>query len=84
MKAKQIKEKQKKTYEALLANVGNAQKGYERAKSKETKAKHALKTALKNTPKADLKILELQYEKLKHRRKARKASYKIAELQFKM
>jgi predicted flap endonuclease-1-like 5' DNA nuclease len=81
MKAKQGK---KTNYEALLADVGEAQKAYEKSKSKEAKAKHALKIALRSASKSDLKLLELEYEKTKFRRKSRKAAYKIAEMEFRI
>jgi predicted flap endonuclease-1-like 5' DNA nuclease len=71
-------------YELLLKSYDKALATYERTKTDEKAAKHFHKNALKDTSKADLEILKLEYERIKFRRKSRKAALKIAAIRLKV
>jgi predicted flap endonuclease-1-like 5' DNA nuclease len=71
-------------YELLLKSYDKALATYERTKTDEKTAKHFHKNALKDTSKADLEILKLEYERIKFRRKSRKAALKIAAIRLKV
>jgi predicted flap endonuclease-1-like 5' DNA nuclease len=71
-------------YELLLKSYDKALATYERTKTDELSAKHFYKNALKDTSKADRKILKLEYERIKFRRKSRKAALKIAAIRLKV
>jgi predicted flap endonuclease-1-like 5' DNA nuclease len=69
-------------YELLLKAFDKAQAALERAVTNEKTAKHYFKTTSNDAKKKDRKILKLEYSRAKHRRKARKAAYKIAKLRL--
>lgn len=71
-------------YELLLKAYDKALATYERTKTDEKAAKHYYKNAMKDTSKSDLEILELEYERIKYRRKSRKVSLKIAKIRLKV
>jgi large subunit ribosomal protein L20 len=71
-------------YELLLKSYDKALATYERTKTDEKAAKHFYKNALKDTSKADLEILKLEHERIKFRRKSRKAALKIAAIRLKV
>lgn len=71
-------------YELLLKAYDKALATYERTKTEEKAAKHYHKSAMKDTSKSDLKILGLEYERIKFRRKSRKAALKIAAIRLKV
>jgi predicted flap endonuclease-1-like 5' DNA nuclease len=70
-------------YDLLLRAYEKATAKVERAKTEETAAKHYFKNAPKNTEKIMLQILELDYKKAKHKKKAAKAGEEIAKLRLK-
>jgi predicted flap endonuclease-1-like 5' DNA nuclease len=69
-------------YELLLKAFDKTQAALERAVTNEKTAKHYFKTTSNDAKKKDRKILKLEYSRAKHRRKARKAAYKIAKLRL--
>ena len=81
MKTKSIKTKPSH-YELLQRACDKALSTFERAKTNEQTAKHYFKTADKDNSKTDLKILKLEYQRAKYRKKARKVAFEIASLRL--
>lgn len=71
-------------YELLLKAYDKALATFERIKTEEKTAKHYYKNAMKDTSKSDLDILELEYQRIKFRRKSRKMALKIAKIRLKV
>jgi predicted flap endonuclease-1-like 5' DNA nuclease len=70
-------------YESLIRACDKTKAEYERILTKEASSKHFWKTASSDFSKSEVKILKLEYQKAKLRRKAKKMSVEISELRLK-
>jgi predicted flap endonuclease-1-like 5' DNA nuclease len=70
-------------YESLIRACDKTKAEYERILTKEASSKHFWKTASSDFTKSEIKILKLEYQKAKLRRKAKKMSIEISELRLK-
>jgi predicted flap endonuclease-1-like 5' DNA nuclease len=70
-------------YESLIRACDKTKAEYERILTKEASSKHFWKTASSDFSKSEIKILKLEYQKAKLRRKAKKMSIEISELRLK-
>lgn len=70
-------------YELLIRACDKTKAEFERILTKEASTKHFWKTASSDLSKSEKKILKLEYQKAKLRRKAKKMSVEISELRLK-